>query len=128
MPGDGHGAKLHCKREAAILALLQSGSVEQAAENVGIGPATLQRWLKQEAFQLQYREARRAIYERGMSQLQTVVGEAVTTLRLNLNSIRPAIQVKAATAILLHASRACELLDLSERLSRLESLQKEAKP
>jgi len=109
--------------ERAILALLELGHVEQAAKKIGVSTSTLQRLMRTEAFQTAYADARRQLYEVGLSRLQSLSGEAIETLRLNLKATRPAIQVKAAGLILEHARHASEVLDLSERLNRLEAMQ-----
>lgn len=125
--GKGHGSQFHTKREAAVLALLELGHVEEAAKKIGVSVSTLARWMKTEAFQSVYAEARRQVFEIGLSRLQALSGEAIETLRCNLTATRPMIQVRAATAILLHATRAAELLDITDRLAKLEAMQ-ETKP
>ena len=53
--------------------------------------------------------------------LQEAAAEAVVTLRRNLSEPTPqAVQVRAAVAILEHAARGVELLDLAERVAALE--------
>ena len=54
--------KLGPKKEAAILALLSSQSMEDAARVAGVIPRTLYRWLGEPAFNAAYCNARRAIY------------------------------------------------------------------
>jgi hypothetical protein len=119
----GTGKKSHAKLEQAVLSLLSTGSIDLSAKELNVSVSTMGRIVRSDAFQSLYRESRRRIYEQGMSTLQTLVGEAVMTLRLNLKATRPSVQVKAATTILLHAMRACELMDISERLTKLEAMQ-----
>ena len=54
----GHGVKFGRKKEAAITALLTQRTTDDAARAVGIGSATLRRWLKEAEFAAAYREAR----------------------------------------------------------------------
>ena len=54
----GHGAKFGRKKEQAIVALLTQRTTEDAARSIGIGPATLLRWLKEPEFDASYRAAR----------------------------------------------------------------------
>jgi hypothetical protein len=61
---------------------------------------TLWRWLQDPSFDAQYRAARKQVVERAVSELQLATCEAVLTLRRNLKSENPAIQVRAAQIIL----------------------------
>jgi Helix-turn-helix domain len=54
--------KLGSKRESAILALLSTRSVEEAARAVGVNPRTLYRLMKEPEFDPAYRAAKRAAF------------------------------------------------------------------
>ena len=116
----GHGSKFQPKREAAILALLETGSLEEAAKKIGVGTSTLGRWLRRDDFQALYRTARQRAFEAGLSRLHALTGQAVETLHRNLTCGRPSVEIRAAAAILEHAQGAAVLLDLQERLAQLE--------
>ena len=60
---NGHGEKLTRKQDTAIGALLFQSTILAAAEFVGIGEATLRRWLKEPGFLTAYRAARRDTLE-----------------------------------------------------------------
>jgi len=62
----GHGAKFSRKMEQAVAALLTQRKAEEAACLVGIGIATLQRWLQEPEFQAAYLEARRQAMSRAL--------------------------------------------------------------
>jgi hypothetical protein len=47
-------------KEAAVLALLSSRNVEEAARAAGVNPRTLYRWMKEPEFDGAYREAKHA--------------------------------------------------------------------
>lgn len=66
----GHGAKLPRKKEAAAAALLTQRTVEDAAQSVEIGPATLRRWQKEPEFQTTYRAAKSAAYPQSVARLR----------------------------------------------------------
>jgi hypothetical protein len=117
----GHGEKRTRKQEQAIVALMTESTLEAAADRAGIGVATLGRWLKAPAFRSAYRDARRAAVESAIARIQNATSEAVDALRLNLKAEKPADQIRAAVAILDHAARGVELMDLAERLDALES-------
>jgi isopentenyl diphosphate isomerase/L-lactate dehydrogenase-like FMN-dependent dehydrogenase len=66
----GHGAKFGRKKEQAIAALLSQRTTEDAARTIGVGPATLLRWLKEKEFDAAYRAARRAAFSQSIARLQ----------------------------------------------------------
>ena len=109
------------KWEQAIAALFLQPTVVDAARSIGVGESTLRRWLGEPAFCEAYRAARRQAVEVAIGTLQQAGAEAVTTLRRNMSETTPpAVQVRAAVAILEHAARGVELLDLAERVAALE--------
>jgi hypothetical protein len=77
----GHGEKLTRKQEALMSALLLVPTLADAARPAGIGEVTAWRWLKDPSFQTAYREARRAVVQHAITQMQRATGEAVATLR-----------------------------------------------
>jgi hypothetical protein len=58
--------------------------------------------------------------ERTVVLLLGATRKSVETLEINLGAERPSDQIRAAVAILEHASRGVELLDLAERLAEVE--------
>ena len=116
----GHGEKLTRKQEQAIGALLSEQTLGGAAEQAGIGEATLRRWLKQPDFLADYREARREVVEKAVAQLQQSSWAASTTLVRLLGSPSDSIRLRAAQTILDQANKGIELIDFEERLAALE--------
>lgn len=117
----GHGEKFGTKQHAAIVALLESQTLEEAAGKVGISPGTVSRWMKRDDFQAAYRKARREVFEIGLSRLQALSVDAVQALKRNLTCGRPMAEIRAASAILEHARHGAEILDVADRLAALES-------
>jgi transposase-like protein len=119
----GHGEKLSHKQERAIAALLVAPSITAAAQQIGVNENTLLRWLKDAAFQTTYRDARRAVVQHAIVQVQRATGEAVETLRnVMQDSESPAsARVSAAKAILETAVKAVEVEDLEARIAALEA-------
>lgn len=76
-----HGEKLSRKQEQTIAALLTCSSITEASQQCGIAEATIHRWLKDADFQTAYREARRAVVQQAIAQVQQATGAAVETLR-----------------------------------------------
>ena len=101
--------------------MLAHPTIADAARSIGVGESTLRRWLREPAFCEAYRVARRQAVEVAIGTLQQAAAEGVTTLRRNMSETTPpAVQVRAAVAILEHAARGVELLDLAERVAALE--------
>jgi hypothetical protein len=120
---EAHGEKLSRKQELAIAALLTCSAITDAAKQCSIGEVTLHRWLKDATFQAAYREARRAVVQQAITQVQRATGEAVETLR-NVMQDResPAsARVSAAKAILETAVKGIEIEDLEARIAALEA-------
>lgn len=119
---NGHGEKLSRKREALISALLTASTLTEAAKLAGIGEATARRWLKDDAFQAAYRDARRAVVQQAITHVQRVCSEAVVTLQAVMgDGEAPAsARVSAAKAVLETAVKAVALEDLEARIVELE--------
>jgi hypothetical protein len=116
MPGSNQGRKW----EAAVAALLNCATLEQAATQARVSLKTLQRWLKEPAFLDLYRKARRAIVENAVTRLQQLTLQATLALHRNLSCGNASVEVGAATAILEHAARGLETFDLADQIARLE--------
>ena len=110
------------RQEKFMMALLACATMTQAAQTVPIAEATAVRWLKAPAFQAAYREARRAVVQHAIAQVQQATGEAVETLRSVMQDPEaPAsARVSAAKAVLDTAVKAVELEDLEARITALE--------
>ena len=110
------------KQEALISALLTMPQLIDAVRHVGISEVTAWRWLKQEAFATAYREARRAVIDQAIVQVQCATGAAVETLRQVMQdaTASPSARVSAAKVMLDTAFKVVELEDLEARLRDLE--------
>jgi hypothetical protein len=118
MAGQGEG--LTHRQEQALAALLVQPSIDRAAEACKVNERTLRRWLREQAFLTAYRDARRQEVEAAVSLLQRIAAKAVATVHRNLDCNKPAVEVKAAVAIIDRALRGVELLELVERVEELE--------
>jgi len=104
----GHGEKLTRKQDQAIGALLTEQTIAAAAEKVGVGEATLRRWLKLPEFLAAYREARREVMEKTMAQIQQASWASGTTLIKLLGASNESIRLRAAVALLDQANKGLE--------------------
>jgi hypothetical protein len=121
--------KLGAKQDAAVLALLASRNVEEAAKSAGVTPRTLYRWMKEPAFDSAYRAAKREAYGQAIARLHQMTSAAVTTLGKVMvdPATPPATKVRAADSILSHTAKAIEIEDIEARVSELERVQADRK-
>jgi transposase-like protein len=115
--------KLGAKREAAILALLSTRNVEDAARSIGVNARTLYRWMKEPEFDAAYRAGKRAAFGQAIARLHHLSSAAVSTLgKVMLDAeTPPGTKVRAADSILNHTTKAIEIEDLDARLKELEA-------
>jgi hypothetical protein len=114
--------KLGVKKEAAIIALLTSRSIEEAAKTADVPPRTLYRWLKEPEFDAAYRKAKRVAFGQAIARLHHMTGAAVSTLgKVMLDpATPPATKVRAADSILDHTSKVMEIEEIEARVAALE--------
>lgn len=119
--------KLTRKQEALIGALLTAPRLTDAVQQVHISEVTAWRWLKQEAFQTAYREARRQVVQQAIVQVQQATGTAVQTLVdvMKQGDAPASAKVSAAKVVLETAVKGVELDDFEVRLAALEAAVKE---
>ena len=108
-------------KDRALIALLGCNSIRDAAKACRLSEETLYRYSRDDDFVRDYREARRQTVENAISKLQSATGEAVETLERNLHCENPAVEVRTAQIILENAIKGVELIDVIERLERLEN-------
>lgn len=115
-------ADVSAKQTQAIIALLSSPSVSDAAAAVGMGERTLYRWMKDPEFKAAYNEAKLAAMGQATTRLQGSASEAAETLVriMNDESVRAATRVHAAKAVLEFGLQGQEAELIIERLARLE--------
>jgi hypothetical protein len=113
----------------AVSAILGTRTLEDAARVCGISRRTISRWAEAPEFQAALLAERRAMFGRAIDELRVASGESVAALRAIITSpdVSPAIVVQAASAILSHAFRGVELVDVLERLNKLEEASEDAK-
>ena len=119
MAGDD---KYNHKWELGIVRLLTKNNLQDASQVAGVSMNTLLRWLQQDEFKEQYKQAKQETLRQAISQLQVATTEAVATLRdiVKDTEVNPSVRVSACKAILDGAMKSAELQDLEERLVKLE--------
>lgn len=118
----GSKDKLTPRQEAAIVALLSSRNVEEAAKASNNPVRTLYRWLKDPTFDAAYRKAQRVWFRQAVGRLQQAANPAVAALiKLAMDpTVPPTARARAAYCILTLSIRAFENDELDERLTALE--------
>jgi hypothetical protein len=91
---------LSARQRAAIDALIDAGSLEEAGQACGVNVRTLRRWLGLAHFVSAYHQAAATCYVESMAQLRAASGEAVETLRRALRSETESVRLQAAAALL----------------------------
>ena len=121
--GTNHGESITPVQERAITALLSCRTLEDAAREARVAPATLRRWRLVPAFAAAYQAARLALLESATNALRSATSEAVDALLRNLTCGKPAAEIRAAEIILTNAYRSAEVEDLTERIAAIETFQ-----
>ncbi len=111
-------------KENALNALLNTNSIKDASKACKLSEKTIYRYLEDEDFQKEYRQARRSLVETSIGQLQKATSEAVETLIRNLHCENANAEIRSAQIILETAYKGIELIDILERLENLETNQR----
>jgi len=121
----GDALMLTPKQEAAIFALLESSSMEDAAQTIGVSRTSLWAWMKIEPFQTRLMDARAELFREGMAALKGSMSKAAGVLVKLMDSRNENTRRLAAAAVLGLGLKAHESIDIEERLSRLEKIAEE---
>jgi hypothetical protein len=114
--------KLGRRKEDAIVALLSTRSVEDAARACDTPVRTLYHWLSEPDFDKAYRAARRKAFGQATARLQHGASAAATTLlKVMVDAETPAAtRVRAAECVLNHAAKGIEIEEIEARVAALE--------
>jgi hypothetical protein len=114
--------ELEPKKQAAIIALLSSRNIEEAAQVAGVDSRTIYRWLKEPAFDAEYRTAKRTAYGQALARLHQMATAAVSTIaKIMVDQGTPAsVRLRAADSVLAHVQKGVELQDIEARLAEVE--------
>jgi hypothetical protein len=108
-------------REKALIALLETTSVRQAAEKCGLSERTLFKFLEDADFKAEYRNARRQTVEASIANIQNAASEAVERLKDLMYCENPVVEARCAQIIYENSVKGLEMLDLAERLEEVEN-------
>jgi hypothetical protein len=121
--------KLSARKEAALRALLNHKTLEQAADSCNVNVRTLRRWMRNKKFLARYRHEQDALLTSTVDLLRAESASAVATLASIANNANTApgagVRVSACKALLDFGFKGVELHALAERVSQLEQKQRE---
>ncbi len=109
--------------EEIIAALLQNGTIKEAARAAGTTPRTIYDRMKDREFRAEYMEAKNDIVRKAIFTINEKLGAAVDTVAEIMadKEINPAIRLQAAQTIMNNAGKFAERLAKEEYQSREES-------
>ncbi|MBN9520464.1 hypothetical protein J0H58_18375 [bacterium] len=114
--------ELNGRQTQAILALLTTKTLADAAKKAGVAESTLREWLGQPAFAARLRTARGEVIDRTVTALVRVSLQAVAELERNLDPKKPPeVQVRAAKALLDRFVKVVALADLQAQVDDLRA-------
>jgi len=107
-----------------MLALLEKSTVAEAARSVKVGEATLYNWMRDEAFQKDYRALKQEIVGHSVTRLQKASSLAVDALvEIVQDKEKPAsCRIMASRSILDFSNKGVEIETLEENIMSLEKL------
>ena len=112
-------------KEKALTALLEAKSIAEAAKLCGMSEKTLRRYLQEDDFKKDYREARKLIFEQNVMELQTLHTKAIETLEKKLSSRSDSVAVRAAAIVIMQTRKDYENTEILERVEAIEDALKE---
>lgn len=115
--------KINKKKERFLSEMLLNGSIEKAASNAGISKTTAYRYLDDDDFNELYKEKRKQSLDEVVAQLTTAATKAVKTLEevLDDEEAPPTAKVSASRAILDNMFKGFSLVEIEDRLTKIES-------
>ncbi len=115
--------------EILIDALLSFGSIKAAAAAIGCTEGTFYKRMKQDTFTQKYKLAKHKCVEATVNKLQYASLSAVNTLTTIMEDpeVAPQVRINAANAVLNHAAKFTENVDILDRLEELEAERERSK-
>ncbi len=113
-------AKTKCTDEQIIAALLQHGTITDAANVCGISPRTIYARMDNREFRAAYMEAKNDIIRKAVFTINGKLGEAIEAVSeiMTDEAVTPAVRLQAAQVIINNAGKFAERLNESEKASR----------
>lgn len=112
------------QQQKTILALLETGSVAEAAKKLNVSPRTIYRRMEENGFMDEYNAClHQCIFEAYERLAGSLTAAADTLAELTQDkSLAPQVRLNAATAIIQNATKLKEMVDFETRLQTLERM------
>jgi transposase len=111
---------LNPKQYKALSYILESNSVEKAAQKAGVSRSTIYNWMRDPRFKEQLEREKRAVFEEGLNALKMATAKAARTLIELLECRDLTTKRLAAKEIISISIKVAELQDIEERVERIE--------
>lgn len=118
----GSNADRETQEALAIVCLAQGKTQTDTAAEVGVGRSTIQRWLKEPAFQSRVSDTRQELVSEVKSHLITSLRRAIDKLTTLLDSKSESIVLGSAKALLQQLSPISQEVDLEQRMAKFEAM------
>jgi len=112
--------KLTTRQATAIPILLAARSYEAGCKKARVAKSTFYAWLQDESFAAEFERQRSEIVEAAFSMIAQNIEKAVSTLLGLLDSKDERVKRLTANDVIGHFLKRRELVDLEERLQRIE--------
>ncbi|WP_235043546.1 hypothetical protein [Oenococcus oeni] len=115
------------KARRFLTTLVNSATISEAIRTTGVAEATAYRWLRDEDFKAELRQARREALTAATTKLTAATGTAVDVLTAIMSDTEApdSTRVQAARTLLSVAYDAVQADDLAERIEKLEQMNKD---
>ncbi len=120
MSAAGDDAKLSANQEQALAALLATPTITAAAGRCNLNERTIRRYLEDPEFKRRYTEARDYLLDQAVAGLQKLSIGAVSVLGNAFTEENPHARIRAAKTALEFLFKGVELVEIQERIRRLE--------
>lgn len=110
--------------EEIIAALLQHGTIKEAAEAAGTTPRTIYDRMQEREFVAEYETAKNDIIRQAVFSINSKLSEAIDAVAeiMNNTDVNPATRLQAAQTILNNAGKFAERLTHDERHAREQAI------
>jgi hypothetical protein len=117
------GERLTSRQLRVAEALLREGTQKAAAERAGVSVRTVQRMLADPSFEAAMSQLRREAFQHALVRIQALASDATEVIRsiATDESEAASVRVRAAQILLDLGRYGFELLDVSQRIARLET-------
>ncbi len=116
------GKKLSDKQVLALPHLTSSQSLSEAAQNAGVSPRTVQRWMNDPAFKEEYERQRDEIALYARSGMRALMYKALSVQAERLDSDDPKERARAAQAIMDYDTKTARTHENQKLIDRLSNL------